>query len=83
MEKPVRYHSIYRLSFPIASPDPVMISIEAAELYRKLRKTGLMIRKSNDCLIAIVAIEVDLPILFRDRDFVMIAKHSKLKLFTV
>ena len=52
--------------------------LEAAQLFRCLRKQGLTIRKSLDCLIATVAIQNQLPILHRDRDFTAIARHTKL-----
>src|ERR1700759_1495609 len=35
--------------------NPYTLAIQAAELYRKLRKKGITIRKPNDCLIAIYA----------------------------
>jgi len=54
--------------------------VRAAELYRSLRKKGITIRKSVDCMIASVAIEHDLPLLHNDRDFDQIAKHAKLRL---
>ncbi len=59
------------------------MSIKAAELYRNLRRKGVTIRKSNDVRIAAVAIEENLPVLFRDRDFRVIAEHSDLEIFTV
>ena len=51
----------------------------SAELYRSLRKIGVTIRKPVDCMIASVAIEYDLPLLHNDRDFSLIARHSKLR----
>jgi len=60
--------------------DPVEASIGAAELYRQLRKKGVTIRKSNDCLIAFYAIYYNLPLINNDKDFVAIAKHTPLKL---
>ncbi|HXO77475.1 MAG TPA: hypothetical protein VN824_19615, partial [Puia sp.] len=58
---------------------PIQAAIGAAELYRSLRKKGLTIRKSNDCLIAFYAIEFSTPIAHSDADFELIATHSKLK----
>jgi len=58
---------------------PVQAAIGAAELYRSLRKKGLTIRKSNDCLIAFYAIEFSLKLVHADSDFDLIAKHSPLK----
>jgi predicted nucleic acid-binding protein len=47
--------------------------------YRSLRKKGLTIRKSNDCLIAFYAIEFSIPLVHLDNDFDLISSHSKLK----
>ncbi len=53
--------------------------LRAAEIYRSLRKQGITIRNSLDCLIASVAIEDDISLLHNDRDFEPIAKHFQLK----
>lgn len=52
---------------------------EAAHLYRTLRKKGVTIRKTNDCLIAIYAIKHDIVLLHDDKDFNQIAVFSNLK----
>ena len=52
----------------------------AIEIYRKLRKSGITIRKSNDCLIAAYAILGDLYLLHKDRDFEEISNQFNLKL---
>jgi len=52
----------------------------AIEIYRKLRKAEITIRKSNDCLIAAYAILGDLYLLHKDRDFEEMANQIKLKL---
>ena len=59
--------------------DPYLIAEEAAELYRKLRRKGITIRKPNDCLIAVYAIRNDIVLLNDDRDFQLIAENSLLK----
>jgi len=43
--------------------------LRASELYRSLRRRGVTIRKSVDCMIASVAIEHDIALLHNDRDF--------------
>ncbi len=53
--------------------------IRAAEVYRRLRKRGVTIRKPVDCMIASVAIEHDIPLLHNDRDFDYMAKYSNLR----
>jgi len=65
--------------FTVLQLPPVQAAIGAAELYRGLRKKGLTIRKSNDCLIAFYAIEFSTPLVHLDSDFDLISKHSKLK----
>jgi predicted nucleic acid-binding protein len=52
--------------------NPYQSAIGAAELYRKLRKKGITIRKSNDCLIAWYANNNKLEIVHRNRDFDLI-----------
>jgi predicted nucleic acid-binding protein len=52
----------------------------AAALYRTCRQQGHTVRKLIDCLIAAVAIRVDVPVLHRDADFEILALHTPLKL---
>ena len=54
----------------------------AADLYRSLRKNGITIRKSNDCLIAYYAISFAVSLVHTDRDVDLLAKHSGLKVLT-
>ena len=51
----------------------------AAEIYRKLRRKGITIRKTMDCIIAAVAIENDISLVHNDRNFNPIEKHFGLK----
>jgi predicted nucleic acid-binding protein len=53
----------------------------AVDLYRSLRKKGITIRKSVDCLIASYAIITDMHLLHNDSDFIHIAKESKLRIY--
>jgi predicted nucleic acid-binding protein len=58
--------------------------IEAAKMYRNLRSKGITIRSIIDCLIAIIAIEDRLELLYKDKDFEMIGKYyPSLKLLQV
>jgi predicted nucleic acid-binding protein len=52
----------------------------AAELYRICRRAGETPRSPNDCLVAAVAIRHDVPVLQRDRDFEVLARHTPLRL---
>ena len=54
-------------------------SVDAAKLYFDLRKKGITIRKSNDCLIAQIAIEHDTLLVHIDSDFDLISKNSPLR----
>ena len=62
--------------------DAVEAAVEAAQLYRMLRKKGVTIRKPNDCLIAHYALFYDLPLLHNDIDFEQIARHTALRIAT-
>jgi predicted nucleic acid-binding protein len=55
--------------------------LRSAEIYRRLRRKGVTIRKPVDCMIASVAIENEIPLLHNDKDFIPIEKHFALKRF--
>ena len=63
------------LFLPMSYP----VFLKAAEIYRSLRRKGITIRKSVDCMIASVAIENDIPLLHNDKDFEAIEEHCGLK----
>jgi predicted nucleic acid-binding protein len=50
----------------------------AADLFRACRTGGETVRSPNDCLIAAIAIRVEVAVLHNDRDFDAIARHSSL-----
>lgn len=54
-------------------------AIKSADHYRLLRKKGITIRKTIDCLIATYCIENKLPLLYSDNDFDPFTKHLSLK----
>lgn len=54
--------------------------LDGAEVYRTCRKLGLSVRSQMDCLMAAVAIRLDVPVLHHDRDFVAIASATALRL---
>ena len=56
---------------------------EAARMYLKLRKKGVTVKSTIDCLIARVAVENELFLLYNDVDFDRIAKHFPLKIWNV
>ncbi|MCJ8500348.1 type II toxin-antitoxin system VapC family toxin [Desulfatitalea alkaliphila] len=55
------------------------VFLNSAEIYRALRRKGITIRKSVDCMIAAVAIEHEIPLLHNDKDFIPIEHHFGLK----
>lgn len=68
----------YLLKLNILEIDILHASIEAAQIFRKLRKAGITV-KPNDCLIAWYAIHFDLTLVHDDRGFDLIALHTPLK----
>ncbi|MCU0469288.1 MAG: PIN domain-containing protein [Arcicella sp.] len=68
-------------SYNLLKPDWEKTSIDAAKLYFELRKKGVIIRKSTDCLIAQIAIENDTLLVHLDSDFDLISKNSVLRTF--
>lgn len=70
----------YLLAFDRLAWEPVAAGIAAADLYRSLRKKGITIRKSNDCLIAAFAKEFGLSVLQVDRDFQLIAEAGAISI---
>lgn len=67
----------YLLCFNVLNDDGLESAFGAVKIYRKLRKKGISIRKSNDCLIAQYAFKYNLKMLHKDRDFDMIIEHYK------
>ena len=55
------------------------LAIQSAQNYRTLRKQGITIRKTIDCLIATDCSETKTPLLFSDRDFVPYVENMKLR----
>jgi predicted nucleic acid-binding protein len=57
--------------------------VRAAELYRSLRRRGVTIRKTVDCMIAAAAIENRILLLHNDKDFDPIEKFCGLKVLNL
>jgi predicted nucleic acid-binding protein len=51
------------------------IAVQAAENFRALRRQGLTVRKTIDCLIATFCIQEGHAFLHRDRDYDVFEKH--------
>lgn len=63
----------------LSAPLPLPLFIAAAEIYREGRRRGITIRSSFDCLIAAIAIEHNVPVWHRDRDFDAISQYTPLR----
>jgi len=62
---------------------PLKTYILAADIYRTCRGKGFTVRKTNDCIIAAVAIEFSCELLHKDKDFDSIAQCVDLRLYDV
>jgi predicted nucleic acid-binding protein len=68
------------LSFPcLSDPTPLDLYLKASEIFQDGRRRGLTIRSSTDCLIAAIAIENDVALWHRDRDYTTIARYTPLR----
>jgi len=63
--------------------DAYKFAVEAGQLYRFLRRKGATVRKANDCLIAALCIDNDIPLFHKDKDFDNIAKYTSLKIYKI
>lgn len=68
-------------SFRLLDTEIMIVTDHSIEMYRTLRKKGITIRKSYDCLIASYAILNNVPVFHKDRDFDQISSGCKLKIF--
>jgi predicted nucleic acid-binding protein len=57
--------------------------VAAAALFRLLRRKGVTVRGTIDCIVAQTCILADAELLTGDRDFVTIARHAPLRLCAV
>lgn len=60
-------------------PMPYPVFLKSAKIYRYLRKKGIIIRKTMDCMIAAVALENGIPLLHNGKDFIPIEQHFGLQ----
>ncbi len=66
-------------SFDVVAIEPLVDTEDAAAIHRRCRRAGETPRNLLDCMIAAVAIRRDEPLLHRDRDFDVIARHTPLQ----
>lgn len=65
----------------LGAGNPLPLHVAAARLYARARWQGIAPRSPHDCLIVIIAIEYDVPLLHDDVDFERLVKFQrKLKL---
>lgn len=55
------------------------VALHGAQHYRALRRGGITVRKTIDCLIATWCIEHNVPLLFSDRDYQPFVEHLGLQ----
>lgn len=67
------------LQFPVYPIGGTEIAIKGAENYRALRRQGITVRKTIDCLIATFVIERGFSLLHSDRDFDPFEAHLGLR----
>lgn len=72
----------YFTGIPLLGTERVVeLHTSAAELYARARWRAITPRSPHDCLIAVTAIEEDVPLLHDDRDFELLATiEPRLKL---
>jgi len=67
-------------SLPFRQIGGYNVAIQSAQNYRKLRKSGITVRKTIDVIIATFCIIEGLTLLHDDRDFDPISAHFPLKI---
>lgn len=70
-------------TFDVEPAVPLIDTESAAVIHRACRRGGETVRNLIDCQVAATAIRLDLPVLHRDRDFAVIARHTRLQVVDV
>jgi len=68
-------------AFPILRLDGLDDFVLAAQLYRTARRSGITIRKTLDCLIAVPCVRTGAPLLHADEDFDRLASCTPLRVW--
>lgn len=71
------------LKFPVLPVGGRELALQSAANYRALRRRGVTVRKTIDCLIATFVIEGGYLLLYSDRDFDPFAAHLGLQVVAV
>lgn len=67
------------LLLPVLAMGGVELAVESAENFRRLRRKGITVRATIDCLIATFCLRQGLALLHNDRDFDSFAGHLGLE----
>lgn len=73
----------YLLEFPVYRPKGIETYLDAARIYRECRKKGKTVRKTIDCIIAVICLENNLTLLHKDSDFAYIEACTDLKVLKI
>jgi len=73
----------YLLEFPIYSPKGIETYLEAARIYRECRKRGKTVRKTIDCIFAVLCLENKVTVFQKVSDFDHIVGFTDLKVLNV
>ena len=65
--------------FELQACEPFVDSEAAASIQRACARKGQRVRSIVDCLVAAVALRLDLPVLHQDKDFDVMAQHVGLR----
>jgi predicted nucleic acid-binding protein len=65
--------------FEVQPCEPFIDTEAAAGIQRACARNGERVRSIVDCMVAAVALRLDLPVLHRDRDFEVMARHVGLR----
>ncbi len=74
------FREAFRALPVLSDPLPLNLFLAGAEIYRQGRAHAYTIRSSTDCLIAAIAIDANVPVWHKDRDFDAIAKFTRLRI---
>lgn len=70
-------------TFDVEPALPLIDTEAAAAIHRACRRGGETVRNLIDCQVAATGLRLDLPVLHRDRDFDVMARHVSLRVVTV
>lgn len=73
-----RYRSMVA-GFDLVPIEPLVDIEDAARIHRACRRQGETVRNLIDCMVAATARRLGLPVLHRDRDYEVMARHVDLR----